>query len=137
MNIVIREYIDFDMKQILELYDSVGWGNYTNNPPMLESAIQHSLKVVAAFIDEKLVGILRAVGDGYSIIYIQDIIVLPQYQRKGLGKSLVEKIDDLYPQVYQKLLLTDNRPTSIKFYENCGFSLSDEFQCVAFVKFSI
>ena len=136
MNIVIKDYGDFEMKQILQLYNSVGWVNYTNNPSMLESAITHSLRILAALIEDRLVGLIRVVGDGYSVIYIQDIIVLPEFQRNGIGKLLVQKIDALYPHVYQKVLLTDNQPRSIRFYEGCGFSLSDDFQCVAFVKFS-
>ena len=135
MNIVIRDYSDFEMKQILQLYNSVGWVNYTNNPSMLEAAITHSLRILAALIEDRLVGLIRVVGDGYSVIYIQDIIVSPEFQRNGIGKLLVQEIDALYPHVYQKVLLTDNQPRSIRFYESCGFSLSDDFQCVAFVKY--
>ena len=136
MSIVIRDYSDPDMKQILQLYNSVGWTNYTNNPSMLEAAIAHSLRVVAAFFEDRLIGLVRIVGDGYSVIYIQDIIVSPEHQRNGIGKLLVQEVDTLYPHVYQKVLLTDNQPRSLHFYEGCGFSLSSNFQCVAFVKFT-
>jgi len=135
VNIIIRDYSNFQMEEILQLYNSVSWSNYTNNPTMLEAAITHSLRVLAAFIEDRLIGLIRVVGDGYSIIYIQDIIVLPEFQRNGIGKLLIQEIDTLYPHVYQKVLLTDNQPRSIRFYEGCGFSLSDDFQCVAFVKF--
>ena len=98
MNIVIKDYGDFEMKQILQLYNSVEWVNYTNNPSMLESAITHSLRILAASIEDRLVGLIRVVGDGYSVIYIQDIIVvLPEFQRNGIEKLLVQKIDALCP----------------------------------------
>lgn len=136
MNIIIKEYEPIDMAQVLALYNSARWTNYTDHPSMLESAIKNSLKTLAAYAGDKLVGLIRAVGDGHSIIYIQDIIVLPEHQNQGIGRSLVKEIDLLYPHVYQKVLLTDNEPRSIRFYERCGFSLSSDFRCVAFVKFS-
>jgi len=118
MNVIISDYSDFKMEQVLQLYNSVGWTNYTSNPSLLEAAIRHSLKVLAAFDEDKLIGLVRVVGDGYSIIYIQDIIVSPEYQRNGIGRLLVREIDNLYPHVYQKILLTDNQPRSIQFYEH-------------------
>ncbi len=135
MNITIKEYEFIDMEQILVLYNSVHWTNYTDHPSMLEFAIKHSLKTLAAYIEDEIIGIIRVVGDGHSVIYIQDIIVLPQYQRQGIGRLLIKEIDLLYPHVYQKVLLTDDQPHSICFYESCGFSLSSNFRCVAFVKF--
>ena len=134
-NLTIKEYIDINMNQIMELYKSAQWTNYTNNPHMLESALKHSLKILGAFAGNKLVGLIRVVGDGYSIIYIQDIIVLPEYQGQGIGKRLIFEIDELYAHVYQKVLLTDNKPKTKAFYESCGFSSSDKFNCMAFVKF--
>jgi len=125
------------MDEVLNLYKSVGWTNYTEKPDMLQSAIRHSIKVLGAYDGDKLIGFLRAVGDGHSILYIQDIIVLPDYQRRGIGKALVKAIDDQYSHVYQKVCLTDDSPESVHFYKNCGFSLSSDFKCVAFVKFTM
>lgn len=70
-----------DFQAVLDLYDSVDWTGYTSRPEMLEKALEHSLLVLAAFDGDRLVGLLRAVGDGYSIVFIQDILVLPIYQR--------------------------------------------------------
>lgn len=134
-NILIKEYTNIQMEQIIELYDSVHWTNYTHNIPMLEAAIRHSLLIFGAYSGDKLIGIIRVVGDGFSIVYIQDIIVVPEYQRQGIGKMLVSKVDKLYPDVYQKVLLADNQLHSIRFYESCGFSMSNHFNCLAFLKF--
>ena len=133
-NIVLRDCGEVEIEPIMELYKSVNWTNYTSNPSMLEGAIKNSLKSIGAFDEGKLVGIIRVVGDGHSIIYIQDIIVAPEYQRQGIGRRLVEEIDAIFPKVYQKILLTDNSPESEKFYESCGFSRSDKFNCIAFAK---
>lgn len=72
MNISIREYTQYNEAEILTLYESVGWKNYVNNPAMVKNAYTNSFKILGAYEDEKLIGIIRVVGDGYSIVYIQD-----------------------------------------------------------------
>lgn len=89
MQYTIKEYTTYQKEEIINLYQCVGWINYTLNPIKLEEAYKHSLKILGAYHNNQLVGIIRVVGDGISIIYIQDIIVLPQYQRNGIGTSLV------------------------------------------------
>ena len=84
MNIEIREYMDFDLDEITGLYQAVGWTNYTARAGMLREAYEHSLCVLGAYLGDRLIGILRAVGDGVSIVLIQDLLVLPEYQRPGV-----------------------------------------------------
>ena len=81
-----------------------------------------------------MVGIIRAVGDGYSIVYIQDIIVLPEYQRKGIGTLLLDKILSEYKNVYQKALMTDNTEKNIQFYKSVGFTMDTDINSRAFLK---
>ncbi len=134
MEIIISEYTDYAEKEILELYESVGWCSYTKRPKMLEHAYKHSLKTLCARDKEKLVGIIRAVGDGYSILFIQDIIVIPEYQRKGIGKKLLQTMLDYYPEVYQTELATDNTKKTVSFYKSCGFLPYSEIGCEGFMK---
>ena len=85
MNIELKENIIPDLKDLISLYDSVGWTNYTNKPDMLQKAYENSLLTITAWSDYKLLGAIRIVGDGYSIIYIQDILVLKEYKHMGIG----------------------------------------------------
>lgn len=79
-----------DFAAVLDLYASVSWSNYTNHPRRLEQAFHQSLFVMAAYDDdEELVGLIRAVGDGLTIVFIQDLLVCPHYQRQGIGRSLL------------------------------------------------
>lgn len=137
MNIKMKENLIPDLKDLLNLYDNVGWSNYTNNPDMLKKAYENSLFVLTAWADEKLIGVIRLVGDGYSIIYIQDIIVLNEYQHKGIGSRLIDEALNKYKNVYQKVLLTENEPNTKSFYEKLGFVASDKCGCVSFVKFNM
>lgn len=134
MNLIIREYSKYNENEILNMYESVGWTNYTSNPNMLKNAFNHSLKIFGVYDEEKLVGIIRVVGDGYSMVYIQDIIVLPEYQRKGIGTLLLEKILLEYKDVYQKALMTDNTEKTIQFYKSVGFMMDTDVECRAFFK---
>lgn len=132
-DIKIRDYREINLKELLELYENVGWSNYVNNPQMLLKAYQNSLKVLSARDEDKLVGIVRVVGDGSSVIYIQDILVDKKYQRQGIGSRLLTEILRDYKEVYQKVLLTDNRRETVSFYKKLGFIQCDDFGCTAFV----
>ena len=56
------------MTDLLALYSSVGWTNYTNNPTMLEEAVKASLWQLAVYDKEELVAYIRLVGDGHSVL---------------------------------------------------------------------
>ena len=131
---VIREYRGYREEEILPLYEQVGWTSYTARPAMLENAFRHSLKVLAAYEGEMLVGLVRVVGDGYSIVYIQDILVLPDYQRKGIGAALLRRVLEDYRHVYQKILMTDNTEKTIRFYTSAGFTPAPDIGCLSFLK---
>ena len=134
MEFTIKEYNEYHEQEILNLYKSVGWVNYVNHPEMLKNAYESSLKILGAYNGEKLLGIIRVVGDGYLIIYIKDIIVLNEYQHQGIGTALINKMTEIYKNVYQKVLLTDDTDKTIQFYQSVGFRADTELGCKAFVK---
>lgn len=116
------------------IYEAVGWTNYTQNPEMLEVAYKNSLHVLAAFNEKGiLVGVLRVVGDGASILFIQDILVTPEYQHQGIGTKLLQQTLEKYKNVYQIQLATDNSMKTISFYESNGFTSLTSLNCVSFM----
>ncbi|MCK3905852.1 GNAT family N-acetyltransferase [Streptococcus suis] len=130
--ITYKQNPQLNFQAVLDLYASVGWTNYTACPDMLQNALENTLLVLAAFDREQLVGMLRAVGDGYSIVFIQDILVLPAYQRQGIGRQLMEQAIAHFPDIYQLHLLTDNAEKTRSFYEALGFTAVDSLGCVAY-----
>lgn len=130
----IREYKTFRPEEIIHLYRSVGWTNYLERTESLEKAYANSLFILGAYDTDHLVGIIRAVGDGQTIVFIQDIIVLPEYQRQGIGTKLLRSVIEKYKHVYQMELLTDNTEKTKAFYHSVGFVASDDINCVAFVR---
>ena len=84
-----------DKEQILFLYRSVGWTEYTKDSARLFRALKNSLDILTIWNNNELIGLIRAVGDGETILYIQD------------------------------LLITDNTNKTNSFYEKNGFVKSD------------
>ena len=88
-------------------------------------------------IRDRLVGIVRVVGDGFSVIFIQDLLVYPECQRQGIGTALLKTIMEENRGVYQLHLLADNTEKNVAFYKSLGFVMDTDINCRAFSKYSI
>ncbi len=130
----IKEYKTYNEPEILRLYASVGWTAYTDRPEVLRKGFEHSLLTLAAYESDQLLGIIRAVGDGHTIVFVQDILVFPEYQRKGIGSALLQAILDRYSHVRQIELATDNTEKTVAFYKSMGFREMSEIGCCGFMK---
>lgn len=76
--------------QFNQLTDSVGWG--TRDEKVVERALANSLYCLGAFDDDKLVGFARIIGDETIFLYIQDVMVIPEYQGQKVGTGIMEKL---------------------------------------------
>lgn len=130
----IRVYKAYSEAEILRLYASVGWTAYTEQPEALRKGFENSLLVLGAYENGQLAGIIRVVGDGCTIVFIQDILVFPEHQRKGIGSALLQAVLDQYSHVRQVELATDNTPETIAFYQSMGFRELSEIGCCGFMK---
>ena len=130
----IREYTTYNENEILELYASVGWTAYTEHPDVLRKGFENSMLTLAAYEGEQLVGIIRTVGDGHTIVFVQDILVFPEHQRKGVGSALLQAILDRYSHVRQIELATDNTEKTVAFYHSMGFKEMSQIGCCGFMK---
>ena len=130
----IREYRTYNEAEILTLYESVGWTAYTDKPKVLQKGFESSMLTLAAYEGDQLLGIIRAVGDGHTIVFVQDILVFPEYQRKGIGSALLQAILDRYSHVRQIELATDNTTKTIAFYKSMGFRELSEIGCCGFMR---
>src|SRR5690625_1271816 len=132
MKIKFVDSKNINREQLERLYNDVEWYAYTQNLEVLQHAIEQSLEVISAWNGEELVGLIRIVGDGITIIYIQDILVLNAYQNQGIATQLMEQILQKYKHVRQKVLLTEDAPNVRHFYEKNGFQSCDKGTLVAF-----
>ena len=130
----IKEYTTYNEEEILKLYSELDWTAYTKDPISLRNGFLNSLLILGAYVDNKLVGLIRIIGDKSTIIYIQDLLVLPKHQRRGIGKALIEEALNRYKNVRQIVLISDNNEDTKAFYEKEGFKLINEYGCISFMK---
>ena len=130
----IKEYKTYKEDEIRALYAAVGWTAYTEDLPALERGFQNSLLVLAAYEDDVLIGLIRVLGDGATVVVVQDLLVAPQKQRQGVGTALLKAVLDRYSDVRQLLLATDNTPKTVAFYKSLGFSELSELGCCGFMR---
>lgn len=135
MSITFNDTAALPELAVFNLYCDADWSAYTRDLPKLMAALGNSLAVLTAWDGETLVGLIRAVGDGETILYIQDILVLKSYKRRGIGSALLNRLLAAYPHVRQKVLLTDEDPETRGFYEANGFQACHQCKLVAFVHF--
>lgn len=130
----IKAYIAGEEQELLDLYTSVGWTAYTDDPAALEEGVRNSLLTLGAYEGMELVGLIRVVGDGQTIVYIQDILVKPEHQRKGIGTALIRAVLERFNHVRQIILTTDNTPKTVSFYRAMGFAELDQIGCCGFMR---
>ncbi len=131
INITKETSVSID--DVLHLYQAVGWTNYTNQPQMLEQSLDHSLAIYVARDGEEIVGLVRLVGDGFSSVFVQDLIVLPSYQRQGIGSDLMKEALGDFKDAYQVQLATEQTEKILGFYRSLGFETLSTYDCTGMI----
>ena len=105
------------------LTEAVDWGTRENK--IIEEALKHTLYSLCVYDENKLIGYGRIIGDKTIFLYIQDIMVIPEYQGKKIGtgimNKLIEKINEykkVNPEIRTYLGATKGKES---FYEKFGF----------------
>ena len=105
------------------LTESVGWGTRENN--IIEEALKNTLYSLCVYDVDKLIGYGRIIGDKTIFLYIQDIMVIPEYQGEKIGtgimNKLIEKINEykkINPEIRTYLGASKGKES---FYEKFGF----------------
>ena len=115
------------LPELVALYDSVRWSAYTREPERLQEALENSgFLWTARSEDGELIGLIRGLTDRVSILYVQDILVRPDWQRSGVGRALMEQMLAEYGHIRQMVLLTDDEPKQLAFYASLGFQNTRE-----------
>ena len=131
--ITIKKQEIVKLEDVLHLYQAAGWTNYTNQPQMLEQALSHSLAIYVALDGDAVVGLIRLIGDGFSSVFVQDLIVLPSYQRQGIGRSLMKEALEDYKDAYQVQLVTEQTEKNLGFYRFMGFEILSTYDCTGMI----
>ena len=124
MALVYTEERNFTLQQIQELFLAVGWesGNY---PDRLYKALTSCETVITAWDGEKLVGLINAIDDGGMTAYVHYLLVLPEYQGRGVGRTLTEMTREKYKDFFYFFLVAEHKPL-VNYYEKLGFAAMSE-----------
>lgn len=97
----------------------VGWPD----PPLPDTHLRilnGSAFVVLALEGNRVIGYISAISDGVLSAYISSLEVLPNHQRRGVGRELVTRMKVLLEGLYMIDLLCDDHV--LPFYEKLGFN---------------
>lgn len=123
------------LESIKEIYRNESWNAYLKDDEKLIRAFNTSLHTLGAFDDCKLVGFIRCVGDGEHILLVQDLIVDPQYQKKGIGTFLFKTAMEKYAEVRMFMVITDkNDIVDNKFYQSFNFKKLEEGDMTGYMR---
>ena len=103
------------------LRETTDWGTYAED--FIQQYLANSLFCVCAMAGDNCVGMARVVGDGGLVFYIQDVIVVPEYQSRGIGTQMVAAV-----MRYIRSIAVQNTMIGLmaakgkeSFYEKSGF----------------
>ena len=76
----------------IRLFDSAGWGKPDRG--LVERSLKNSYVTFSVHDGEKVVAMARLIGDGGMAFFLKDLIVAPEHQGQGIGKALLEHIEE-------------------------------------------
>ena len=110
-----------DVEQIIELYESSGIIRPTTDKERITRMYANSNVIITAWSKEKLVGVARALSDFAICCYLSDLAVRKEYQSKGIGTQLIEKVKKVVGKTEEISLLLLSAPNAINFYTKMDF----------------
>ncbi len=122
MAITYRSTKNISKANLQDLFLSNKWdsGNY---PEKLQKALKGSHHVVSAWDGDKLVGVMNALSDGIMNVFFLYLIVHPRYQKKGIGRKMVELMLHKYKDYARKMVIAYDE--TLEFFQKCGFEVGE------------
>ena len=129
-----RDTREVALESVLALYRANEWSS-AQTPELLHKALSGSHSLLTAWDGTRLVGLGNAISDGYLVVYYPHLLVLPEYQGRGLGTELMRRLMARYPGFHQHMLVADGR--ALDFYQKCGFERAGKTEPCGFMQGTI
>ena len=112
-----------DRAQIIRLYKESGWWSPANDrqPEFVDKIAENSYCFVGAFCDGEMIGMGRVLSDGISDAYIQDVTVLRDYRRRGIGGRIIAHLLGKLKADQIEWIGLIGEPGTGNFYKQLGF----------------
>ena len=118
---IVTEFDDKLCQDAAVLFAGAGRINSPVDGGFLQQALPGSCAVAGAFCEERLIGIARAISDGISDAYIQDVTVLEEFRGRGIGANLVTALTNELSSRGIDWIGLVGVPGTEKFYASLGF----------------
>lgn len=106
------------VKALADLREAVGWNRMENE---YKNPLMTSYYHIAAYEDNKLIGYIDCVSNGVTDAYIQDLMVCPDHQGKGVGTELMNKMIEQLKEKHIYMISVVYEEGLKPFYERFGF----------------
>jgi GNAT superfamily N-acetyltransferase len=111
-----QDCVGVDWKDVSEILKRVGMAHH--EPDAHKKAFEASHTTVFVYLDDRLIGFGRAISDGVYQAAVYDCAVLPEFQGKGIGKAIMNKI---LSRVSNCSVILYANPGKEGFYNTLGF----------------
>lgn len=120
---------EWDTIALVDLYRAGGWWKEGWDPAHIPFLIRSTFLFLVAVDRQsgRTVGMGRAISDGISDAYIQDLVVLPEFRRKGIGKAIVRRLVEVCKSRGLTWIGLVAEPGTLDFYEGTGFDRMDGY----------
>lgn len=108
-----------EQSEVIALYRANEWSS-AEKPDQLLKALRNSHSLVTARRNGQLIGIGNAISDGYLVVYYPHMLVHPNHQRRGVGRQMMQAMQEKYAGFHQQMLTADG--DAIDFYKSLGFT---------------
>lgn len=118
-DISYRDDIKISARQLADVFRQSGIRRPVDDLPRLARMLNHGNLLITAWDGERLVGVARALTDFSYCCYLSDLAVDKHYQRRGIGRALVERVRNAIGE--QSMLLLQAAPEAMAYYPKIGF----------------
>lgn len=115
-------------EQLRTLYEDVEWISHempTWQNEKFKFALKNSTWAFTVWYKSELIGMVRVISDKMMVASIQDLMVLKEHRKKGIGRKLIELCLQKLPHGGWSAQTT---PENYEFYKLCGFEMPNNLQ---------
>jgi GNAT superfamily N-acetyltransferase len=119
MHVEVSMQDTIEQSEVVALYRANEWSS-AEKPDQLLAALRNSHSLVTARLNGQLIGIGNAISDGHLVVYFPHMLVHPSHQGQGIGKRMMQAMQEKYAGFHQQMLTADGK--AVDFYKSLGFS---------------
>lgn len=119
MHVEVSMQDTIEQSEVVALYRANEWPS-AEKPDQLLAALRNSHSLVTACLNGQLIGIGNAISDGHLVVYFPHMLVHPSHQGQGIGKRMMQTMQEIYGGFHQQMLTTDGK--AVDFNKSLGFS---------------